>query len=101
MAQVCIDFQGRGNVEPCSWARVQAMRDGVHLALHAPRQVHALKQALVSRPVVFSLPRAVRIGNEDLDCKPLGQLFVLGHRVPPTHRPRCCAAESAHAGGSW
>ena len=104
MAQVCMDFQERGNVEPYARAQIQAMHDGVHLALHVPRQVRALGQALVQEAVGVlvgaALPRTVRIDNEDLDRKPLGQLFVLGHLFPPTHRPRFCAAERVHAGVS-
>ena len=46
MAQVRIDFQGRGEVEAFSGARVQAMGDGVQLALRVPRQVGALGQVL-------------------------------------------------------
>ena len=46
MAQVRIDFQGRGEIETFSWARVQAMSDGVQLALRVARQVRALGQVL-------------------------------------------------------
>ena len=78
MAQLRIDFQGRGKVETLPRARVQAMRDGVQLALRVARQVCALGQILTQQPIgVFmgtALPRAVRIGKEDLERKPLGQL---------------------------
>ena len=42
MAQLRIDFQGRGEVETFSWARVQAMGDDIQLALSVARQVDAL-----------------------------------------------------------
>jgi hypothetical protein len=42
MAQVRIDFQGRGEVKTFSWARVQTMSNGVQLALGVARQVRAL-----------------------------------------------------------
>ena len=77
MAQLRIDFQGRGKVETFSRARVQPMGDGVQLALRVARQVRALGQVLAQQPVrVFvgaALPRAVRIGKEDLDRKPLAK----------------------------
>ena len=86
MAQLRIDFQGRRKVETFPRARVQAMRDGVQLALRVARQVRALGQVLAQQPVrVFigaPLPRAVRIGKEDLDRESLGQLLVLGHLFP-------------------
>ena len=85
-AQLRIDFQGRRKVETFSWARVEAMRDGVQLALRIARQVGALGQILTQQPMgVFidpALPGAVRIGKEDLDREPLGQLLVLGHLFP-------------------
>jgi len=71
MAQVRIDFQGRGEVQTFSRARVQAMRDGVQLVLSVARQVGALGQLLAQQPVrVFigaALPRAVRISKEHPD----------------------------------
>ena len=86
MAQLRIDFQGRRKVETFPGARVQAMRDGVQLALRVARQVRALGEVLAQQPVRVligaSLPRAVRIGKEDLDREPLGQLRVLGHLFP-------------------
>ena len=86
MAQLRIDFQGRGEVEAFSRARVQAMRDGVQLALGVARQVCPLGEVLAQQPIrVFigaALPRAVRIGKEDLDREPLGQALVLGHLFP-------------------
>ena len=86
MAQLRIDFQGRGEVETFPRACVQAMRDGVQLALRVARQVRPLGQVLAQQPVrVFigpSLPRAVRIGKEDLDRELLSQLLVLGHLFP-------------------
>ena len=90
MAQLRIDFQGRGNVETFPRARVQPMRDGVQLALCVARQVGALRQVLAQQPVGVlvgaALPRAVWIGKEDLDGEPLGQLLVLGHFFPPIIR---------------
>ncbi len=87
MAQVRIDFQGRGKVQTFSGARVQPMGDGVQLALGVARQVRALGQVLAQQAIrVFvgaALPRAVRIGKEDLDREPLGQALMLGHLFPP------------------
>ena len=86
MAQVRVDFQGRGEVETCSWARVQAMGDGVQLALGVVGQIRPLGEVLAQQPtgvlVGAALPGAVRIGKEDLDREPLGQLLVLGHLFP-------------------
>jgi hypothetical protein len=39
MAQLRIDFQGRGKVQTFSLACVQAMGDGIPLALRVARQV--------------------------------------------------------------
>ena len=68
MAQVRKDFQGRGEVQTFSRARIQAMGDGVQLALRVPRQVRALRQVLAQQPVGVllgaALPRAVRIAKE-------------------------------------
>jgi hypothetical protein len=70
MAQVRINFQGRGEVETFSSARVQAMGHDSQLALRVPRQVRALGQILAQQPIgVFvgtALPRAVRIGKEKI-----------------------------------
>ena len=83
MAQLRIDFQGRRKAQTFSWARVQAMRDGVQLALRVARQVRALGPVLAQQPVRVligaALPRAVRIGKEDLEREPLGQALMLGH----------------------
>mgnify|MGYP001574683892 CR=1 FL=1 len=86
MAQVRKDFQGRGEVQTFSRARIQAMGDGVQLALRVPRQVRALRQVLAQQPVGVllgaALPRAVRIGKEHSDVEPLRQARVLGHLFP-------------------
>ena len=86
MAQVRIDFQGRRKVEIFSRARVQPMGDGVQLVLGVARQVCALGQVLAQQAIGVligtALPGAVRIGKEDLDREPLGQLLVLGPLVP-------------------
>ena len=70
MAQVRVDFQGRREVQAFSWARVEAMRDGVQLTLRVPRQIRALRHVLAQQPVgVFvgaAWPGTVRIGKEDL-----------------------------------
>jgi len=85
-AQLRIDFQGRGKVETFPRACIQAMRDDVQLTLRVPRQVRALGQVLAQQAIRIlvgaALPGAVRIGKEDLDRKPLGQLLVLGHLFP-------------------
>jgi len=86
MAQLRIDFQGRREVQAFSWARVQAMRNGVQLALRIARQVGALGQVLAQQVIRIlvgaALPEAVRIGKEDLDGEPLGQALMLGHLFP-------------------
>ena len=61
---------------------VQPMGDGVQLVLGVARQVYALGQVLAQQAIGVLvgtvLPGAVRIGKEDLDREPLGQLFVVG-----------------------
>ena len=42
------EFQGCGKVQTFSWARVQAMGNGVQLALRVPRQVRALRNRWMS-----------------------------------------------------
>ena len=85
-----IDFQGRGKVEAFSRACVQAMGDGIQLALRVARQVHALRQVLAQQPIRVlvgaALPGAIRTGKEDPDRQPLGQACVLGHLFPPIVR---------------
>jgi len=86
MAQVRIDFQGRGKVETLPRARVQAVRDGVQLALRVARQVRPLGQVLAQQPIrIFvgaTLPGAIGIGKEDPDRQSLRQALVLGHLFP-------------------
>ena len=85
-AQLRIDFPGRRKVEIFSRARFQPMGDGVQLVLGVARQVCALGQVLAQQAIGVligtALPGAVRIGNEDLDREPLGQLRVLSPLVP-------------------
>ncbi len=87
MAQLRIDFQGGRKVETFSGARVQPIGNGVQLALGVRRQIRALRQVLAQQALGIligaALPGAVRIGKEDLDRKPLGQLLVLGHLFAP------------------
>ena len=87
MAQLRIDFQGRGKVQTFSRACVQAMGDGIQLALCVARQVRALGQVLAQPPIRVlvgaALPRARRIGKEEPDRQPRGQACVLGHLFPP------------------
>ena len=86
MAQLRVDFQGRGKVETFPRTRVQAMRDGVQLALGVARQIRALGQVLAQQAIHIlvgaALPGAVRIGKEDLDRESLGQLLVFSHLFP-------------------
>ena len=60
---------------------------GIQLTLRIARQVRALGQVLAQQSVgVFvgaALPGTVRIGKEDLNRKPPGQLLVLGHLFAP------------------
>ena len=87
MAQLRIDFQGRGKVETFSRARIQAMGDGIQLTLRIGGQVRALGQVLTQQAIGIlvgaTLPRGMRIGKEDLDRESLGQLLVLGHLFAP------------------
>jgi hypothetical protein len=61
---------------------VQPMGDGVQLVLGIARQVYALGQVLAQQAIDVLvgtvLLGAVRIGKEDLDREPLGQLLVVG-----------------------
>ena len=83
MAQLRIDFQGCGNVEAPSWARIQPMRNGVELALRVPRQIRTLGQVLAQQPIGVpvraALPGAMRIGKEDANGQSLGQPLVRRH----------------------
>lgn len=77
MARVRIDFQGRGEIETFSWARVQAMGDGVQLRLRVVRQGGALRQVLAQQPIgVFDYcPRDVQESatfNKNLSSAMLG-----------------------------
>jgi hypothetical protein len=85
-SQLRINFLGRGKVETLPRAGVQAMPDGVQLALLVPRQVCALGQILAQQPlrilVSATLSGAIRIGKEDPDRLPLRQACVLGHLSP-------------------
>ena len=87
MAQVRIDFHGRGEVETFSWARVQEMGDDIQLALRVARQVGALGQILAQQPIGVlvgtTLPRTVRIGKEHPDRELLYQARLLGHLFAP------------------
>ena len=49
MAQMRIDFQGRGTVETFPRARVQPVGDGIQLTLRVARQVRALGQVLAQQ----------------------------------------------------
>ena len=51
MAQLRINFQGRGEVQTFSGARVEAMDNGVQLALRVLRQVRALGQVLAQQAI--------------------------------------------------
>ena len=85
MTQLRRDFQGRGEVQTRSRARVQPMRDGVQFALRVARQVRPLGQVLAQQPIrIFvgaTLPGAIRIGKEDPDRQSLRQALVLGPLV--------------------
>ena len=92
LAQVRIDFQGRGKVETCPRACVQLIGDGVQLTLGVARQVCALGQVLAQQAIRIlvgaTLPGAVRIGKEDLDRQPLPQACMLGHLFSSIIRQR-------------
>ena len=85
---------------------VQPMGDGVQLVLGVARQVYALGQVLAQQAIDVLvgtvLPGAVRIGKEDLDREPLGQLLVVG-RFPMSsgyarlRRPAICSGEQPSA----
>ena len=84
MAQLRIDFQGCGNVEAPSWARIQPMRHGAELALRVPRHLRTLGQVLAPQPIGVlgraALLGAMRIGKEDANGQSRGQPLVLCHR---------------------
>ena len=92
MAQLRIDFQGRGKVETFARARVQAMSNGVQLALGVARQVCSFGQVLAQQPVRIlvgaSLPRRMRIGKEHLNLEGLRQARVFGHLFATIVRQR-------------
>ena len=48
-------------------------------SLRTPRQVRTLRQVLAQQPIGVTLPRTVRIGQEDLDRKSLSQALMLDH----------------------
>ena len=76
-------LQWHGPVETFSRSGIEAMGDGVHLALGVARQVGALGQVLAQQPIGVlvgaAVPRAVRIGKEDPDREPLGQPLMFRH----------------------
>ena len=83
MAQMRIDFQWRGEVQTFSWARIQAMGNGVQLTLGVAREGRAFGQVLTQQSIrVFiraALPRAVGISKEHLNLELLRQALLLGH----------------------
>ena len=101
MTQLRKDFQERGKVQTFSWACVQAMGDGVQLALGVARQVRVFGQVLAQQPirtlVGATLPRAVGIGKEDLDREPLGNCSCSAISLPRSYRSGFSAAEQGHA----
>ncbi len=82
MAQVRIQLQWRGKVETFSWARVQAMGNGVQLPLGVGREVRPLEQVPAQQAIRVlvgaTLPGTMRISEEDADRESLSQAFVLG-----------------------
>ena len=86
MAQLRVDFQGRGKVETFPRARVQPIGNGVQLTLDIAPQVGAFGQVLAQQAIRMlvsaALPGTVRITKEDLDREPLGQLLVLSQLFP-------------------
>ena len=77
MTQGCRDFQGRGEVETLSRARIETMSNGVHLTRRVPRRVGALGQVRAQQPCggvsAAVLPGAVRIGKKHQDREPFHQ----------------------------
>jgi hypothetical protein len=59
MARLRIDFQGRGEVQTFSWARLQAMGDSVQLTLCVALQLRPLRQVLVQLHIPVFIPAAV------------------------------------------
>jgi hypothetical protein len=78
MAQVRVDFQGRGTVEIFPRACVQTMGDGVQFPLDVSDWSVPLGRYWRSRPFVLSLVPRCR----GLDGEPLAQRLVLGHLFP-------------------
>ena len=88
MAQVRVDFQGRGNVQALSWARVQAIGNGVQLALLVAPQVRPLGEVLAQQ----ALSMLVGAARPGVHARPA---------LSPDHKSAVCAATRAHAGVSW
>jgi hypothetical protein len=78
-----MDFQWRGKVETFPRVRGETIGNGIQLTLGIARQVRAFEQILTQQPVGVligpALPRAIGIGEEDLERKALGQAFMLGY----------------------
>jgi hypothetical protein len=87
MTQLRAHLQERREVETFSQARIQPMGDGVQVTLRIARQICSLRQILAQEAIGIlvgsTLPRAVRIGKEDLDREPLGQALMLRHLFAP------------------
>jgi hypothetical protein len=82
MTQLGEDLKRRGPVETFSWPGIQLMGDGVQLALRIARQIRPLGQVLAQQAIGVligpALPRAMRIGEEDLDREPVRQALLVG-----------------------
>ena len=99
-----IDFQGRGNVEAFSRACVQAMGDGIELALRVARQVGTLGQVLAQQSIRVLVGAHVARGCTDRQKRSGWRAVSPGARAQPSlspdHRSAFYAAEQAHAGVS-
>ena len=92
MAQLRINFQGRGKVETFPGTCIQPMGHGVQLSLSVARQVRPLGQVLAQQPVGIlvgaSLPRRMGIGKEHLNLELLRQALVFRHLFASIVRQR-------------
>ena len=92
MTQLRINFKGRGEVQTFSGARIEAMGDGVQLALRLLRQVRALRQVLAQQPVGVFVGAArlrVFVRRPGLGETP-GAGVAAVQRVDDRFLPGCC-----------
>lgn len=72
-----------GEALSCAW--IQPTDNGVSLSLGVARQVRPISQLSTQQAIDIlvgpALPGIIRIGKNDLDREPMGQLFMFRHLV--------------------